>query len=285
MFGGYAPFLSFFSLAGLSTHSSGMNPEFQSLPEPGSVLVFELFSVNDANTNTTTQTMPDENSLWVRFLFRNGTAESALLQSYPLFGRGNSMTDMTWQEFKADMLGLAGGDVASWCNTCGASAIWCPLFVGDNNSQDGSSSNGLISGGTTSTSRMSASVAGVIGAVVTLSVVILALLAAMFIGGLRFSKRETRRNSGLGGFKGAEKMKSDIDVNVVKTANMGAGAGATVRHERVGSWELGEGMVRKAQDEEGGVERVVSTKDYSKDDDAHSVIDPFGDPVKIDDRI
>jgi hypothetical protein len=292
LFGDMEPFLSFFALSSLSTHS----PTFQTLPLPGSVMIFELFS-NPSN-NTEDVVYPSDKNLWVRFLFRNGTSNDADIISYPLFGRGNSKTDMMWSEFQTGMRAIGISEVGDWCKTCGTSNTWCGTFVDNSSSTSPSSSSSSASTGITP------QVAGVIGAAVTITLAILIVAAAVVFGGFRFVKRESRRGSGgsgLGGFKGAEKLKSDTDVNVIQSDHDGVVKGGSGGHERTGSWELKDGIkggVTRVGDDNSSAglkrpeERVVSGADYGRgwdeerdaDIDAHAA-SPFADPVKIDDRI
>ncbi|KAI1409989.1 phosphoglycerate mutase-like protein [Hypoxylon sp. FL1857] len=223
MFGSFEPFLAFFALSDLAnTAPSGL---FREIPEPGSAMVFELFStVNDS-------TYPQENELWVRFLYRNGTDSDAPLMEYPLFGRGNSEARMQWTDFQNEISKFAIQEVSTWCDLCSSITLFC-----DSLSYGTGSSSGWVDGNNGNGNRnasLSAPVAGVIGAVTTLAVLSLAGTTAFVFGGLRIRRKglsdADRRRSSLGGFKGAEKMASDHDVSIAKSG---------VKHERVGSWEL-----------------------------------------------
>jgi hypothetical protein len=271
MFGRYPVFLSFFALSGLSQHSDN----FKAIPEPGSVMVFELFS-NTANATS----FPNTNDLWVRFLFRNGTGSSSPLIAYPLFGRGNSAVDMTWSEFQAGMDSIAVSDLGTWCESCASNAIYCPQFESN---ISGGSTSGSGNGSSGGSSGLSPVVAGVVGAVVTIAVLMLLAAAAFVCFGLRFHRNSSKRQSTLGGFKGAEKLASDTDLTIAKN-NAGA---SVVRHERVGSWELSEANKKNGDPEGRSMDRVLSTADYSNkhDEDEISIIDPHGEPMKADDQI
>jgi len=119
--------------------------------------------------------------------------------------------------------------------------------------------------------------------------------------GWRVHRRERgkRGSAGLGGFKGAEKLASDVDLTH-GVAKDGTGAGVTVvRQERLGSWEMGmtRGKVGEGEgraEGEGGAEgegqgeRVRSGAHYGRsaeeeEDEVH--VSPHADPVKIDDRV
>jgi hypothetical protein len=273
LFSSYEVFLAFFSLSSLS----GISDQFTSIPEPGSVMVFELFS-NTANATA----FPDPKDLWVRFLFRNGTDPSTPLLSYPLFGRANSAVDMTWNDFETGMDTIKLSDIGTWCETCGSLAMYCSQFE-DNSANSTTGSSGSSSTSSASSTGLSPTIAGVLGAAATIAVFVLFFSLAVLCGGVRFYRNGSKRQSSLGGFKGAEKLASDTDLTVAK---VGAG-GAVVRHERVGSWELSD-AAKKDDDSkhDRSLDRVVSTADYSKhDDDGISVLNPFGEPVKADDRV
>ncbi len=239
LFGSYEPFLAFFSLAQLSS----FDQKFTSIPDYGSSMVFELFSVGENGTSTT---YPNENELRVRFLFRNGTGDGSQLVAYPLFGRGRSETVMSLNDFFAGMRQIMIPSIGSWCNTCSSQSLFCAAyanrtgyFFGNGSDAESSSSGG----------GMAPAVAGVIGAVVTLAVTAMAIAAAMLLGGVRFRRSNAKRRSELGGFKAGEKLASDPDLT--SGANGGTGASVTDKgHERVGSWEL----ANKKKTDEGELE-------------------------------
>ncbi|KAK8133409.1 hypothetical protein PG984_005421 [Apiospora sp. TS-2023a] len=243
MVGSFEPMLAFFALSNLSDGASAL--QFRTIPEPGSAMVFELFSVSDdddagsSSSDSSTQQYPAEDDLWVRFLYRYGTNDSESLTEYPIFGRGNSQSSMKWWDFRSQIADIAVADLSEWCRLCSAPTLFC-AGIQANEADGNSSSSPSYSGsyGSSIRSRMSPAVGGVIGAIVTLAVVALAGLAAFLLGGLRVRRRQRerhdagvqKRNSSLGGFKGAEKMASDKDLSLAR------GGG---RHERVGSWEMG----------------------------------------------
>lgn len=109
LFGDFEPLMSLFALTGLPH----MDSNFYGLPGFGSVAVFELFST----TSNGDAEFPDTDDLWVRFYFRNGTDGSDAsgdFQAYPLFNRGPSETDMSWNDFQTAMYGILLGDVGEW---------------------------------------------------------------------------------------------------------------------------------------------------------------------------
>lgn len=240
MVGSFEPMLAFFALSQLSEGASPLR--FRTIPEPGSAMVFELFSVSNdddenSSSSSSTQQYPAEDDLWVRFLYRYGTNDSAPLVEYPIFGRGNSQSSMKWWDFRSQIAEIAVADLSEWCRLCSAPTLFC-AGIQANEANGNSSSSPRYSGNYSSmSSRMSPAVGGVIGTLVALAVVALAGLAAFFLGGLRVRRRRgerqdagVQRSSSLGGFKGAEKMASDKDLSLAR------GGG---RHERVGSWEMG----------------------------------------------
>ena len=173
-FGAYATFLSFFGLADL-THA---NPDFFGVTDYASSMVFELFTNADTSNG-----FPSTDDLQVRFLFHNGTASNTSEpQAYPLFG-GNDDA-ISWNTFSNNMNKFAVSTTEQWCHKCGNTDGKCAAFSQDNtNGKANSSSN---NGG----SRMSATVGGVIGAFVTLAVVLGALASFMLLGGFRLVNKK-----------------------------------------------------------------------------------------------
>ena len=189
---------------------------------------------------------------------------------------------MTWNDFETAIDTISLSEIGKWCETCRSLAMYCSAFE-DNRTNSTTGSSGSNSTSTASSNGLSPAIAGVLGAVATIAVFVLFFSLAVLCGGLRFYRGGSKRQSSLGGFKGAEKLASDTDLTVAK-----AGAsGAVVRQERVGSWELSD-AAKKDDDSkhDRNLDRVVSTADYSKhDDDTISVVNPFGEPVKADDQV
>lgn len=155
LFGGFEPIVSFASLAGLA---SEQNPQFFGIPDYGSSMVFELYSLSE-NDSTAYPSISDLN---IRFFFQNGTSDSSELVAYPLFGNGPSGISMKLNEFTAAMRKFmirGGGD---WCKTCASFSIFCPAFAA------GGSDQGAGTGNNRSRKGLSPVVAGVVGAIVTL---------------------------------------------------------------------------------------------------------------------
>ncbi|KAH7410767.1 histidine acid phosphatase-like protein [Cadophora sp. MPI-SDFR-AT-0126] len=310
--GSHEPFLAFFALSNLATGPSA--PQFNTLPDHGSTMTFELFSTPpaDSSSDPTNMPMPYEDSLWVRFLFRNGSASDADTRAYTLFGRGNAETVIPWAEFQKAMAAFALTDILDWCRTCETKTFFCTAFEdissGDD-VDDGDSTSSIVGGG--SGGRVSPTIGGVIGATVAVAAFIF-LAAGLLLAGFRLEKRKKsgskvfpdlgdisvlkRSGSGNGGganggFKGADRLGSDADLAFTTAAGKG-GAGATVvRHERVGSWELGEspngdrkhGSLDK--EIESGDGRVVSGVDYSRRSRELERENPFVDPVRPVDQV
>ncbi|KAK7752659.1 hypothetical protein SLS62_005428 [Diatrype stigma] len=245
MVGSFEPFLAFFALAGLADErSSGL---FMQIPPPGSALVFELFSVG-GNLSQTESALPvDEDNLWVRFLYRNGTGADEPLRAYPLFGRPNAETAMLWDDFYRNMDGIAVTDPAEWCELCDSSNLFCSALVADHSSDgdgDSSDSDSPSDGAGVGSESLSPTVAGVIGALTTFAAMILLALGAWLLTSVRLTRRRpvdprpqghrkrssSRRLGGFRGFRGTEKMESDHDVSITRNG---------AKHARVGSWELG----------------------------------------------
>jgi len=120
MFSSFEPFLSFFALSNLATGPSASR--FNSLPQHGSMLTFELYSyqtTESANENLTVA-FPNVGDLWVNFYYSNGSDGEGFV-NYSLFGRGNSEAAMTWNDFVEGLSTFALDDIIDWCTQCGAS--------------------------------------------------------------------------------------------------------------------------------------------------------------------
>ncbi|KAI9684674.1 MAG: hypothetical protein M1829_000048 [Trizodia sp. TS-e1964] len=182
-FGAYASFLSFFGLAQLPA----VEPNFYGIPDYASTMTFELF------TSVAPSPFPAAKDLQVRFLFQNGTAANypgTAPAPYPLFGQKNLA--MPWTDFLEQMNKIAVVDTASWCNVCGNSTGICsPAALSGNYSTSSSQATGDGSGtGTGTGGGMTKVVAGVIGAMVTLAVILGAEALIMLVLGLRLVRRK-----------------------------------------------------------------------------------------------
>lgn len=168
-FGAYGTFMALFGLAQLPAASS----DFYGICDYSSSMSFEL---------VTNATNPKPEDISVRFFFSNGTATDDSYKSYPLFGQDK--TTLSWADFKSGMDKFAIRDSDHWCDVCGNTDGQCAKTDTSDDAGASEQSNDHGSG-------ISKPVAGVIGALVTL-VVILALEAAiMLIGGFRLVKKST----------------------------------------------------------------------------------------------
>jgi hypothetical protein len=287
--------LAFFALSNLATGPSASL--FTMLPQHGSVMSFELFSnAPESSNGSTSTTFPSTDELFVRFLFRNGTSDTDPIIEYPLFGRGNNEDTMSWVDFVQGMGDFSLNEVVDWCSGCSSVTLFCEAIEADtsNSTSTTPSSNDPKS--------LSPAIGGVIGATVTLAVLLLAALVLGLCGfrlkyhprhgsnveggGVGVLKRGASGSGTGGGFKGAEKLASDTDLRL----KGGAGA-SVVRHERVGSWELNDsptGDRKTGLDkdvESGRMERVVSGADYGRRSEENEHVDAFGDPVKPLDQV
>ena len=271
LFGSFEPMISFAALADLVTpqHSA-----FYNLPEPGSSLVFELFTLRENDVGT----YPNLEELYVRFLYQNGTGEDSSIVEYPLFGRGPSQTMMSLSDFIIGIERIMIYSVEDWCETCSSWSIFCPAFTNNSILNQDSRHKG-----------MSEAVAGVIGAVVALVVFGLILAAVMLLCGCRVQRVHKKRRSELGGFKGAEKLASDQDLTLPK-GRVGAvitepGPTHARGHERVGSWELRDQA--KAEEAQraamGGRLNATMRRPSFEDDDLN--VNAYNHPVKQHDYV
>lgn len=172
--GSYDTFMAFHGLLGLPQ----VNPDFYGLPEYASTLAMELFTTTDNDAAFPANPAQD---LRVRFLFKNGTAGT--LSQFPIFGSGKQ--DLSWPEFLEAMKSRAITSVGQWCSLCSSKATFCAAYKDTNAAGAGGSQAGEAQA---APNGISNTVAGVIGAMVTLGVVAL-------LGGLAFVVLRRRRAS------------------------------------------------------------------------------------------
>lgn len=187
-FGAYGSFMSFFGLAQLPKASS----DFYGITNYASSMTFELYT-------TSTASKPSPDDMNVRFLYSNGTATDTGLKLFPLFGQSQDV--LSWNDFKTGMSKFAITDTQHWCQMCGNTSGQCASNStnsgSDTSHQSSSDDNGI-----------SKPVAGVIGAMVTLGVLLLLGALAMIFGGLRLVKKSSLDNGS----------RSSVEVGNVKSA-------------------------------------------------------------------
>ena len=176
-FGAYASFLSFFGLAQLPKVSEN----FTGVVDYASSMTFELVT----NATVTNTSYPTADQISIRFLFSNGTASENHLTAYPLFGQ--SETVISWPTFVDEMNKFAIGDQATWCQKCGNSTGVCAPTGSSSSSGSAPSSTSSQS---SSSGGMSKAVAGVIGAMVTLAVILGLEALVIVLGGLRLVNKK-----------------------------------------------------------------------------------------------
>ncbi|KKF92332.1 Lysosomal acid phosphatase [Ceratocystis platani] len=162
--GSYNTMLAFFGMLQLPE----VSPDFYGLPDYASTMGFELFTAD----NTSAFPADPNNDLRVRFLFRNGT--EGTLQAFPLFGTGED--SLTWADFKSRMEAVSIPSTKDWCNACGSTQIFCLGYQ-----QQESVAAAAAAGASGDKDSMSNTVAGVIGAMVTLGVFSLAGLVTFIL--------------------------------------------------------------------------------------------------------
>ncbi|KAF2417256.1 phosphoglycerate mutase-like protein [Tothia fuscella] len=179
-FGAYASFLSFFGLSNLTAAS----PDFYGVPDYASSMVFELFSNGAAASE-----FPSADDLQIRFLFHNGSAASSADPTpFALFG-GNDMS-IPWNRFSEKMEKFAIGTAEQWCNACGNSTGTCAGYgeSGTSSSQSAPSHHNRHG--------ISAAVGGVIGAMVTLAVLLGLGSLVILVGGMRLVSKKRLVDAG-----------------------------------------------------------------------------------------
>ncbi|KAE8315543.1 histidine phosphatase superfamily [Aspergillus transmontanensis] len=167
-FGSYGTFLSYFGLAQLPK----ANSDFTGIPDYASSMAWELIT-------DSTSGFPDPADISVRFVFHNGTITgSDEPTEFPLYGQ--SSATISWSEFEKQTKSIAVMSTAEWCSACGNT---------DGKCADPSSNSAGAESTEKKSNEVSRPVAGVIGAMVTLAV-ILGLEAAFFLfGGFTIAKR------------------------------------------------------------------------------------------------
>ena len=189
-FNSYNVMQSFFGLANLTE----LSVDFFGVPDYASSLTWELVT----NATVSSMNMPSTDDISVRFLFHNGsTSNISTPTEYPLFGSGRS--PLPWNDFVRGMNNFAIGNQADWCKACGNTTGVCSAA-----SLTGSSSNWSSSSSSSSGRRggMSLAVAGVIGAMVTLAVILGVELLIVLIGGLRLVSKKRLAGAGAGAVPG-----------------------------------------------------------------------------------
>ena len=172
-FGAYATFLSFFGLSSLTAASE----DFYGVNDYASSMVFELFSTVGGSG------VPAASDLQVRFLFHNGSsADSVDPTAYPLFG-GSDLA-IPWTTFADKMGEFSIGTTEEWCKHCGNTTGTCAAFASSGDATTSSSANSSGNGG------ISKAVAGVIGAMVTLGVILGLEALVLLVGGFRLVSKK-----------------------------------------------------------------------------------------------
>ncbi|KAI0430934.1 putative histidine acid phosphatase [Xylaria sp. FL1042] len=194
-FGAYGVFLSFFGLAKLPSISD----DFTGVVDYAASMAFEL--VTNASVSVG-GSYPSADDISVRFRFTNGSAAALTPQVYPLFGQEETL--LPWTTFAAEMNKFAISTTPDWCRVCGVTTGSCASNAtsGDDGGSSSSTTSSHKSG-----SNISLPVAGVIGALVTLVVVLGAEALIYVVSGLTLAKKSTlaAAQAGAGGASAASK--------------------------------------------------------------------------------
>lgn len=154
-------------------------------------MTFELF------TDVAPTPFPAVDDIQVRFYWHNGTTgNTSTPTAYPLFGQQN--LTLGWNDFVTGMNKFAIGSQSDWCKTCGNTAGVCArstLTPPSSGGKGGSSASGDSEGG-----GVSRPVAGVIGAIITLAVVLGVEGLVVLVAGLRLV---SKKRLGAGAREGA----------------------------------------------------------------------------------
>ncbi|KAH9827339.1 histidine acid phosphatase like protein [Teratosphaeria destructans] len=183
-FGAYGTFASFFGLAipNIETHA----PSLMGVADYASAMTFELFTNTSAPVSKTSYPSPDE--IYVRFLFHNGTtSNTSEPQVYQLFGM--EQDTLSWHDFTSQMNDFAVGTMEQWCTSCGNFTGSCAAYASNSSSSGRGSSTSLSK--STSGNGLSPAVNGVIGAMVTLAVVLGIEGLILLLGGWRVVSKKS----------------------------------------------------------------------------------------------
>ncbi|KAJ8609576.1 hypothetical protein MRB53_039027 [Persea americana] len=205
-FGAYASFQSFFGLANMTVPvSGGLTTDqanlFYGIPDYASVAIFELL----APTSNVSAALANPSSMSVRFLFHNGTtSDSSAPQVFPLFGSTYNGSDATmpWNTFVQHMSPISVGTTQQWCQVCGNSTGACAPYATSTSSTSNSTAAGAAAASSSAAAAeesghgISKAVAGVIGAMVTLGVLLIVEAAVMLGGGLRLVSKKRLQQVG-----------------------------------------------------------------------------------------
>lgn len=196
-FGAYGSFSSFFGLADVEAN----HPEIMGIADYASAMTWELFT--NTSTPVTSTTYPSTDEIYVRFLFHNGTTSNTSEPTvYPLFGTGQDT--IGWNDFTTGMNKFALGTTEAWCVACGNFTGTCAAYAPSSSSSSSSGSSGSSSGA--GGNGLSPAVNGVIGAMVTLAVLLGTAAVVMLVGGYKLvSKKSLARGAGAVGGNGAAK--------------------------------------------------------------------------------
>lgn len=179
-FGAYASFLAFFGVAGLLDLDNG---DFRGVPDYASSMTFELFANDSVDGNR----FPSAQDLNVRFLFHNGTTSNVSEPAaFPLFGQ--QRLSLPWSDFVTNMGKFAIGNEADWCHACGNTTGVCAPFTTSSSVSTPDGRRGAHDG-------LSRPVAGVIGAMVTLAVILGLEALILLAAGLRVVKKQKAATS------------------------------------------------------------------------------------------
>ena len=184
-FGAYNVFSSFFGLADLPM----VAPDLYGIADYASAMTFEMFT--NSSTSISATSYPSTDDIYVRFLFHNGTTSNISEPvPYPLFGMGQEV--VSWDTFTTAMNKFAIGTTEQWCTACGNFTGTCAPYA-----PGGSGGSSPLQPDKSSGNGLSPAVNGVIGAVVTLAVVLGIEALIMLVAGLRVvSKKRLAQGNG-----------------------------------------------------------------------------------------
>lgn len=194
-FGSYGTLSSLFGLA--IPDIATVDPNLMGVADYASSLSFEMFT--NTSTAVSSTSYPSADEIYVRMVFHNGTTSNISEPvPYPLFGSGKE--SLSWNDFAAGMNKFAVGTTQQWCTSCGNFTGTCAAYApaGSSGSSSSSSTTDSKSG-----NGLSPAVNGVIGAMVTLAVVLGLEALVLLLAGLRIVSKKRLAQGANGGSVGS----------------------------------------------------------------------------------
>lgn len=216
--GSWEPILAFAALANL-TYGEYLNKPFSSIPEFGTTLVFELYARGQLEEE---KTQPDLDDLRVKIYWAEYSNDT-FWEELDIFGVAKE--GVLLSEFRSFVTERGINNAEEWCRLCGGvtAASFCPGYL-----DDFDSNSNIFLG------PLTPAIAGVIGSIGMLLLVLVVGIVAKVCGGLRIH-RDNKNNEIKGDGKS---IIEDQDIFVDRKGK---------RRAKIGSWELRQKRARERE--------------------------------------